>query len=77
MKSKIFEKFYKRIELSKENSYYSMKCLKKKDLMLLANKLMENILEQHNAKEHHQSFIRKKHKVSKTIKSNYLSTKNF
>ena len=26
----IFENYYKRVEFSKENSYYSMKCLKKK-----------------------------------------------
>ena len=36
----IFKNYYKRIEFSKKNSYYSMKCLKK-DLLLLANKLIE------------------------------------
>ena len=45
---------------SKENSYYTMKYLKNKDLLLLANKLIENI----NAKKHYQSFIRKKNKKS-------------
>ena len=34
----IFENYYKRIEFSKENCYYSMKRLKKKDLLLLARK---------------------------------------
>ena len=29
-----------------------------------------------NAKEHYQSFIRKKNKISKTIRNNYLSVKN-
>ena len=32
-----FENYYKRIGFSKESSYYSMKCLKRKDLLLLAN----------------------------------------
>ena len=61
----IFENYYKRTEFCKENSYYSMKCLKKKkDLLLLANKLIEKTSDPHNAKEHfihfnhYQSFIR-------------------
>ena len=37
----IFENYYKRIGCSKENSYYSMKHLKKDDLLLLANKLIK------------------------------------
>ena len=52
-----------------------MKRLKKKDLMLLTNKLMEKIPDPRDAKEHYQSFIRKK-SISKTIRNNYLSTKN-
>ena len=37
----IFENYYKRIRFSKEKSY-SMKCLeRKKDLLVLANKLIE------------------------------------
>ena len=43
----ILENYYKWIGFSKENSYYSMKCFKKKDL-LLANKLIENIPDPHN-----------------------------
>ena len=39
---------------------YSMKQSKKKDLLLLANKLIEKIPDTVNAKEHYQSFIRKK-----------------
>ena len=46
----IFENYYIRIGFSKENSYYSMKRLKKKDLLLLANKLIEKILDPSNAK---------------------------
>ena len=74
----IFENYYKRIGFSKESSYYSMKCLKRKDLLLLANKLIEKVPDPRNAKEHYESFLRKKkQKISKTIKNNYLSTKNF
>ena len=40
----IFENYHKQIEFSKENSYQSMKRLKKKkNLLLLANKLIEKI----------------------------------
>ena len=59
----IFENYYKRIRFSKENSYYSMKRLKKekkKDSSLLANKIIETIPDPGNVKEHYQSFIRKK-----------------
>ena len=47
----IFENYYKQIESSKENIYYSMKRLKRKDLLLLANKLVEKIPDPCNAKE--------------------------
>ena len=55
---------------------YSIKRLKKKYLLLLASKLIEKTPGPCNAKEHYQSFIRKK-KITKTIRNNYLSTKNF
>ena len=52
MKSEIYlETYYKRIGFSNESSYYSMKRLKK-GLLLLANKLIENIPHPRNAKEH-------------------------
>ena len=74
----IFVNYYKRIEFSKENSYYSMKCLERKDLLLLANKLIERIPDPRNAKQHYQPFIKKKKlKISKIIKNNYLLTKHF
>ena len=60
----IFEKYYKRIGFSKESSYYSIKRLKRKDLLLLANKLIEKVPDPHNAKEHYESFIRKKSRKS-------------
>ena len=57
-----------------ENSYYLVKRLERKDLLLLANKLIEKIPYLRNPKKHYQSFLRKK--ISKTIRNNYLSTKN-
>ena len=50
----IFENYYKRIGFSKESSYYSMKRLKRKDLLLLANKLIEKVPDRRNAKEHYE-----------------------
>ena len=60
----IFENYYKRIGFSKESSYYSMKCLKRKDLLLLTNKLIEKVPDPCNAKEHYTSFSREKNKKS-------------
>ena len=60
IKDFIFENCCKRDEFSMENSYYSMKRLKKKTLLLLVNKLIEKICDPRHAKEHYQSFIRKK-----------------
>ena len=48
----IFKNYYNRIGFYKENSYYSMKRLGKKRL-LLVNKLIEKIPVPHNAKEHY------------------------
>ena len=52
IKDFIFENYYKRIVFSKENSSYSMEYLKKKVLLLLENKLVEEIPHPRNAKEH-------------------------
>ena len=41
VKDFIFENYYKRIGISKKISYNSMKRLNKKDLLLLANKLIK------------------------------------
>ena len=59
-----FENYYIRIGLFKQNSYYLIKRLKKKDLLLLANKLIEKITDPRNVKEHYQPFIRKKNTKS-------------
>ena len=46
----IFENYYKRIEFVTESSYYSIKCLKGNDFLLLATKLIEKIADRSNAK---------------------------
>ena len=52
----LFENYYgKKKGFLKENSYYSSKCLKK-DLLLLAKKLIEKIPDPCNAKEYCQTF---------------------
>ena len=45
-----FENYFKQIGFSKASSYYSMKYLKRKDLVLLANKLIEKVPDPRNAK---------------------------
>ena len=65
----IFENCYKRIGFSKENSYYSMKCLKK-DLLLLANKFVKNTSENLNnvdIKSVITEHPKTSHKLTKTI----------
>ena len=49
-----------------------MKRLKSKDLLLLANKLIEKIPEPRNAKQHCQSFIRRKNR--KSVKQSKIIT---
>ena len=65
-----FFEYYKRIGFSEENSYYSIKRLQKKNLLLLANKLTGKIPDPHNTKEHYQSFIRKKN--TKSVKQSKI-----
>ena len=77
MNSETFGNYYKRIGFVKERSYYSMGYLKKKDLLLLAIKLMKKIPDPCNAKEHYQSFTRKKNKKSVKQSNSYLSTRHF
>ena len=63
--------YYRQVWFSKENSYYSMKW-KKRDLLLLAIKLIEKIPDATNAKQNYQSYLKRKnkHKIGKTIKNN-------
>ena len=67
IKDFIFGNYYKRIGLD-----FKEIIEKKKDLLLLANKLMENILDPRNAKEHYQSFIIKKKR--KSVKQSQIIT---
>ena len=53
-----------------------MKHQKKKDLLLLATKLVETIPDASNAKEYYKSYLKKKN-IGETIKNNYSSTKNY
>ena len=48
----------------KKKSYYSIKRLKRKDLLLLSNKSIENVHDPCNAKEHFESSLRKINKKS-------------
>ena len=52
MKDYIFKNYYRRIGFPKYNSFYSMKSKRKKDLLLLAAKLIEKIPNACNAKEY-------------------------
>ena len=58
----IFENYYKRIEFVKESSYYSIKCLKGNDFLLLATKLIEKIADRSNAKQYYSFYLKKKNK---------------
>ena len=70
IRSVVFENYYKRF--SKENIYYSIKRLKRKDLLLVAKKLIEKILDPQNAKENYQSFLRRKNR--KSVKQSEIIT---
>ena len=67
-----FENYYKQIGFSKESSYYSLKHLNRKGLLLLANKLIEKVPDPRNAKEHYESFLRKKDR--KSVKQSKIIT---
>ena len=54
------ENYYKPIGFVKESSYYSMKRLKRKDVLLLATKLIEKIADPGNAKDYYNSYLKTK-----------------
>ena len=64
--------YYKQIGCLKENRYYSMKHVKRRDLLLLTIKLIEKIAHPRNAKKHYQSFIIKKN--TKSVKQSKVIT---
>ena len=70
----VFENYFKSIGFSKESSYYQIKHLKRKDLLLLANKLIGKVPDGCNAKEHYQSFLRKQNR--KSVKQSEIITYN-
>ena len=61
--------YFKQIGFFKESSYYSVKRLKREDLLLLANKFIETS-DPRNAKQHYQSFLRKKN--GKSVKQSKI-----
>ena len=65
IKDFIFENYYKRTGFSKESSYYLIKRSKKR--LTVARKQINRKI----------TFIKEKQKISKTIRNNLLSTKNF
>ena len=73
----IFASYYKQIGFVKENSYYSMKRLKRKYLSLLETKLIRKQLILVMLKNTINHFKKQNHKISKTIKNNYSAIKNF
>ena len=55
-----------------------MKNQKKKDLLLLAMKLLQKIPDAINAKAYYQSYLKRKNKkLVKTIENKYSTTKSF
>ena len=72
LKDFIFEHYYKRMGFPKENSYYSMKGLKRKYLLLLANKLIEKVPDPRNAQERYESFLINKNR--KSVKQSEIIT---
>ena len=70
-KMSIFENYYKRIVFPEENCCYWMK-YHKKDQWLFTVKLAEKRSDPRNAKEHYQSFVRKKN--TKSIKQSKIIT---
>ena len=68
----IFENYYKQIGFAKENSYYSIRHQKKRDLKLFATKLMEKIPDPSNTKEHYNSFLKRKN--TKSVKRSKIIT---
>ena len=53
----VYENYYERIGFSKEENCFSLKRLKKERLLSLANKLIKNVPDSRNAKEHYESFL--------------------
>ena len=72
IKDFIFENYYKLSRFSKVNSYCLMKRLKRRDLLLFTNNLIEKIPDPRISKEHYQSLIKKKN--TKSVKQSKIIT---
>ena len=68
----IFEYYYRRMGFARENSYYSVKHQKIKDLQLFATKLAEQIPDPSSAKEYYNSYLRRKD--MKSVKRSKINT---
>ena len=48
-----------------------------KRFVAACNQINRKIIDPLNAKEHYESFLRKKNKITKTVKRKYSANKNF
>ena len=54
----IFKNYYRKISKKKANRYYPIKHKNKKNLLLIATKLIKKILDPTNNKQYHQTFLK-------------------
>ena len=52
--------FYKRVGFTEKDSHYSLRTMKKKDLLLLATKLTKKIPDPTKARKHYELFLKNK-----------------
>ena len=76
LKDFMLKNYYRQIGFPKEKNYYSMKHQKKKELLLLATKLIESIPDASNAQEYYKSYFKRRNKIGKKIKNNFSAAKN-
>ena len=68
LKDFMLKNYYRQTGFPKEKNYYSMKHQKKKELLLLATKLIESIPDASNAQEYYKSYLREETKLVKRSK---------
>ena len=66
----IHETYHKQIGFSKEDRLSFIETIGKNDLLMFATKLIEKVPDPHNAKQHYESFLRKKNR--KLVKQSEL-----
>ena len=79
LKNFIYENYYRQVWFPKENSHYSIKYQRKKDLLWLAIKLTVKIPDATNTKLNYQSYVKRKNtklveRSEITITNNYSTT---